>query len=1240
MVNEVAEATGSKTAWDNLRNAFEPKGPMTQVLVRRKLFRTQCDEGGNVEEHVRTLRGHQREYNSISPTSRISEEDFSLILLTSLPDSWNTFVAAIDIAALGDSNVLIARILAEDQRIKSRNPDQAFAAKFQNRKFNPNIKCFGCDQPGYIRKFCPKCKDKPQTGKPRNRRKTEKANSAEDGTEQNFTFLSQEEMTLAGIDSDAWLADSATTSHLVRHREWFQNIVDTPGQKVKGLGNIPAHGRGTVKIKGLVGGKQVVVTLTEALLTPDAPHNLISIGRLTKHGATVTFTENGVKFVTKSGTPFMEGKAAGTLFEVQAEPMPIEKAHVTMTGRTWDQWHRILGHINMDSVKTSKEKEMVTGMEVDRTVPASDQCETCIQAKHHVTPFPKEAQRSYSRIGEMTYTDLWGPARTTAIGGFRYYQSFLDGASNRIMIYFLKDKTDQTLLEKLEAYRSFILTQKGEKLKRIRVDNEFGTPKIKGWAQRNGIQLELTAAHSPSQNGPAERLNRTIVELARALLIQHNLPYTLWAEAVAYVCFIRNRSPTRSLKVAKTPHEVFWGEKPDISLLREFGTKCWVLQQDKNRQKLDPKSRQFLFTGTGDDSRAYRYYNPATHQIQTSRNVIFETPTAEKGTADVIIRYPPLVEGGSLDDNPPVEPDNSQTTPDLPRQSGRIANKPRPDYRQMDNPAARPKKKDQGTDQETTLFGRSIGPDPVTVGEAKARNDWPEWKDAMDKEMQSLWDKGTWKLTELPKDRQAIPSKWVFTTKLLDDGETVKHKARLVAKGFIQIPGTDYLSTYSPAISMDTLHLIIAIATQLDLELHHVDVKSAYLNGKLDEEIYLTQPQEYEDGTPRVARLLKAIYGLKQAGRVWNQLLNHTFTELGYQRSAVDPCLYYRRKPGELVIVGVHVDDMPLAANGITRIKDAKAEIAGKFEITDLDELTRIVGLEVKRDRKNRMTYINQNLYIRKVLDRFNMSNCNPVKTPLDLNVKLRKRDNPERDPKMANIPYQELIGSLLYAARGTRPDISFAVQHLSQFLSNPSIEHWTQAKRVLRYLKGTIDLGIKYSADAKTPHPYAYSDADWGADLSDRRSVSGYVFKLANGPIAWSSKKQPTVALSSMEAEYMALSHTARHASWLRSISAELGNPLDQPMLVLTDNESAIDHAADTMTTSRSKHIDIQHHYIRDEISTQRIEINYCESRENAADLFTKKLAAPLHWEMIARLGMSSELKGGVAESPPTHPE
>ena len=373
---------------------------------------------------------------------------------------------------------------------------------------------------------------------------------------------------------------------------------------------------------------------------------------------------------------------------------------------------------------------------------------------------------------------------------------------------------------------------------------------------------------------------------------------------------------------------------------------------------------------------------------------------------------------------------------------------------------------------------------------------------------------GTWSLTDLPPGRKAIDCRWVWHRKRDAQGRIVKHKARLVAKGFSQIPGIDFSDTFAPTIRLETFRFLLALAERHKLKVHGMDFVAAYLNGKLTEDIYMRQPPGYDDGSGRMCKLRLSIYGLRQSANVWNRTLDAAFKDLGFTRLIADQCVYIRRDSPDAppIIVAVHVDDMTLLARTDKEIAWLKGELGSKFKVTDLGELNHLLGMQISRSRNGSIS-LHQTTYAKRVLESVGMAKCSTVSTPLDPNVKLTQlaEDDPKiGDPTLCRL-YRSGLGKLMWLAVGTRPDIAYAVQHLSQFSQRPGPEHYTALKRVFRYLQGTLHLGITYhNKDDIT----VYSDADWANDVVDRRSISGYLTLFSGAPVSWSSRKQPTVAL------------------------------------------------------------------------------------------------------------------------------
>jgi len=422
---------------------------------------------------------------------------------------------------------------------------------------------------------------------------------------------------------------------------------------------------------------------------------------------------------------------------------------------------------------------------------------------------------------------------------------------------------------------------------------------------------------------------------------------------------------------------------------------------------------------------------------------------------------------------------------------------------------------------------------------------------------------------------------------------------------------------------MVTIRAILALVPIKGLKIQQMDVKGAYLNGILKEKVYMRQPEGYEDDTGRVCELIKTLYGLKQSGREWNRELDEKLKRFGFQRLRSDPCVYIKRDGDGLIIITVWVDDLLLFAKPDELMEQTKSDLQTEWEMTDLGEPTKIIGVEITQTEDS--ITISQKVYVESILECEGLSEINSVTTPLDPNIKLVP--NPDGNEGNRSNSFARLLGELQFLTNSTRPDIAFAVNRLAAYTANPSLQHVTALKRILRYLAGTKNLGITYSKTANNPDNnifHGFADAAF-ANHDDHKSTSGYVFLAAGGAITWKSKKQTTIALSTTQAEYVALSEAAREACWLRNLFDELGYPQENPTLIKGDNDGSISMAKNQQFHNRSKHIAIRWHWVRELIEQNLVTIENCRDPEQTADVLTKALACLKHNKHITEMGLAS---------------
>lgn len=531
-------------------------------------------------------------------------------------------------------------------------------------------------------------------------------------------------------------------------------------------------------------------------------------------------------------------------------------------------------------------------------------------------------------------------------------------------------------------------------------------------------------------------------------------------------------------------------------------------------------------------------------------------------------------------------------------------------------------------DDEEVHFVSSVAYErrlPRSHAEAMLSPDRDKWSEAMKSELDSQKANGTFEVIpekNVPKGSKILSFRWVFTVKPATTAAPLRFKARLVARGDHQREGIDFFQTYAPVVNASTVRLLFAVAAERDYELDQMDAVTAFLNASLDEQIYMRVPQGYDAPAGSVLRLVKSIYGLRQAPLCWNQMLGKWLLSQGLQQSKADSCLYFQ--PGKLWVV-VWVDDFLVMGVDRPTTDAFKSAIAAEFKMRDLGAVGTFLGMDIVRDRKKRTLRVGMPSHIAQMVEKFGLVDATPLYTPLPPGIKLAPAG--ENDTVFEdNTLYRALIGGLLYVASWARPDIMYSVISMARYQSKPTQAHWHLAKQVLRYLKTTASLALTYSAlrsdsVAKRLKPtlagdtlYGYVDANWGEDLETRRSQSGYVFMYGNGLLSWRSSLQSLTALSSTEAEIVAMSEAVRGAIVLRRVVCEvLGvSAKKRPLVLFEDNQSTIKYAGKLEFDERTKHIPIRHAFVKDHVVAGSVELVYTPTADQVADCFTKSLARP----------------------------
>lgn len=519
--------------------------------------------------------------------------------------------------------------------------------------------------------------------------------------------------------------------------------------------------------------------------------------------------------------------------------------------------------------------------------------------------------------------------------------------------------------------------------------------------------------------------------------------------------------------------------------------------------------------------------------------------------------------------------------------------------------------------------------EPISFEEAVNSKDANQWIQAMENEYDSLIKNDTWSLTTLPEGRNLIKNKWIYKVKLRIDGSVDRYKARLVVKGCSQREGVDYSETFSPVARLDSIRLILALAAENDLEMSHIDVKTAFLYGNIEEDIYMDEPQGFETNSGMVCKLQKSLYGLKQAPRAWNACFTNFLKHYGLEPIKSDPCIMIRKDTESTLIIGLYVDDGLICCKDKNTLDDILSNLKSRFDISIMDPQC-FLGLQLTRNREDKSIHINQEFYIKKVIERFQMNNANGISTPFDSNLKLSKDGTDDgEDHETIRVPYRQAIGSLMYAMVGCRPDIAYSVNFLAKFSEQPKSSHWNAIKRILRYLIDTKDYGLRYSGSCEYPSELVcYVDSDFAGDIDTRRSTAGYLLMYNGSPLFWKSTRQQTVAMSTTEAEFVAVSLAVRDILWLRQALNELGQEQLGPTEVFVDNQSALKLIANNQIHSRTKHIDVKHMFIREKQANGEIDCIYKNTDEQIADICTKALAKDRYIKLRELMGMVPRLQ------------
>uniref|UniRef100_A0A6N2LRF5 Integrase catalytic domain-containing protein n=1 Tax=Salix viminalis TaxID=40686 RepID=A0A6N2LRF5_SALVM len=825
----------------------------------------------------------------------------------------------------------------------------------------------------------------------------------------------------------------------------------------------------------------------------------------------------------------------------------------------------------------------------------------CIKGKQtkHITKKP--ATRS-SQLLELIHTDICGPFDAPSWSGEKYFITFIDDYSRYGYTYLLHDKAESVNVLKL--FIDEVERQLEKKVKVVRSDRGgefYGRFTESGQCpgpfakllESKGICAQYTMPGTPQQNGVAERRNRTLMEMVRTEVKPYN--------------------PHEKKLDSRTVSGYFIGY-PEKS--KGFVFYC----PSHSTRIVETGNARFIENGETSGSSESRGVNIKEIRVEDSSPVV---PT------QVVI---PVV---GVQPNTEIEQQNEEHTVPLNQE---IENEPIAIQEQHIMPQVPLRRsirerRSAITDDYVVYdveseCDLSLDEEPKTFRKAMESENYEKWSNAAEEEISSLNVNKVWDLVELPEGFKTVGCKWIFTTKRDSKGNLERYKARLVAKGFTQKDGIDYTETLSPVSKKDSLRIVLALVAHYDLELHQMDVKTAFLNGELEEEIYMDQPEGFvATGTESlVCRLRKSIYGLKQASRQWYIKFNDTILSYGFVEIIVDRCIYMKVSGSKFSILVLYVDDILIAANDMGMLSDVKKYLSSNFEMKDMGEASYVIGIEIIRDRSQGLLSLSQKGYINKVLKRYGMDKCSIGKAPIqkgDQFSKMQCRNELERK-EMERIPYASVVGSLNYVQTCSRPDISFAVGMLGRYQSNPGMDHWKAAKKVLRYLQGTKEYKLTYRRSDNI-EIVGYSDSDYAGCIDSRKLTFGYLFLLAGGAVSWKCGKQSVIATSTMEAEFVACFEATVHALWLRNLISGLGivDSIAKPLRIYCDNSATVFFSKNDKYSKGAKHMEIKYLSVKEEVQKRRVTFEHIRTNMMLADPLMKGLPPGIFIDHVEKMGI-----------------
>ncbi|KAJ9548783.1 hypothetical protein OSB04_021326 [Centaurea solstitialis] len=1036
-----------------------------------------------------------------------------------------------------------------------------------------------------------------------------------------------------GRRSSLWHVDSGCSRHMTGIMSLLEDFKRFEGGHVA-FGDNPNGGK--ISGKGKVSkGK---MTFDDVYFVEQLKYNLLSVSQVCDKKFGVFFTDTEC-LILAPGYKIDESKVMlRTPRKDNVYCLDIEDASSSLSSLNClfskasvsesSLWHRRMCHMNFKNMNLLVKNNLVRGLPA-KEFSSDDHCVACLKGKQHKNSHKSKEVNTISSPLQLLHMDLFGPTNVMSIGKKSYCLVIVDDYSRFTWVYFLRTKDETSGL--IKPFVTRVENKTNLRVKVIRSDNgtEFKNADLNSFCEEKGIERQYSAPRTPQQNGVAERRNMTLIEAARTMLADSKLPITFWAEAVNTACYVQNRVLIVKSK-GKTPYELFEKKKPYIGFLQPFGCPCTILDTKTHLGKFESKSDDGFFVGYSSQSKALRVFNSSTRIIEESDNVkcnvntpnipgsgpnwLFDidsltnslnmsytvnigsgTEQAQE-TSPTFVMFPmPLVDSNdasTTDESHVVDQTESETAE---KNDDQPIEESSPSQNLEGIPALEEGPQwDQEPEVNDSNLGVDLTEEPLHL--TRTQKNHPPTLVIGDIQSPMLTRKQSKSLpnphlsmisvflsqTEPKKAYDAMkdPS-WIeamqeelLQNKTDERGIVIKNKARLVAQGYTQEEEIDY---------------------------DDMDVKSAFLYGTIDEEVYVSQPPGFEDPKypDKVYKLRKALYGLHQAPRAWYDTLSSYLLENKFERGVIDKTLFIKRTKTDMLLVQIYVDDIIFGSTKDDICKEFEELMHKKFKMSSMGELTFFLGLQVKQKLEG--IFINQSKYVASMLQKFGMNDAKPASTPMETHKHLTADVEGE---EVDVHHYRSMIGSLMYLT-ASRPDIMFAVCVCARFQVRPKESHLHAVKRIFKYLKGQPRLGLWYPNDSSFDL-VAYTDSDYGGANLDRKSTSGGCQFLGGRLVSWQCKKQTTVSQSTTEAEYIAASQCCSQVLWIQNQMQDYGLSFLQTPIYI-DNNSAISIVNNPVKHSKTKHIEIKYHFIRDCNEKKLIQVLKVHTDDQYADLFTK---------------------------------